>query len=799
MSAGGCAEENRLKTCDMNVPALAIALALSSFFLLANPLIAAPPLDFAREVRPFLQSYCATCHNANVLSAGLNLELLTDPVSLQQRRERVLEVIHALETGAMPPKRAPQPSDTLRAQVAHSLRYQLENFDFSRHENPGYLALHRLTTTQYRNTIRDLIGVGEEISENLPADESTHGFDHIAEAQDVSAAHIEQYLDAARYVLDRLFLPPARTWKYEAEQLPYVPLFGGRTTLPEEIPANRVGASEHVFIRNGGVVFTMSFPHTGLYRVRLRAWGSKVANVRGNPGLKIKLDSHKVAEPRIPLDGPSAPSVVTSEFIVRQGRHDLKIEMDGMGYDASVTGLTDRYNRVGLDFIEVIGPVPENEELHAKIRSNLLIAAPGPNLSARQAAGRVLGRFLPLAFRRPAKPAEVDKAMAVFDHSRARGKSFEQALRVSLESILISPNFLLHVEEPRSTTAPYRIGDFELANRLSYFLWSSMPDAELFALAAQNRLHEPDVLRRQTRRMLQDPKAKSLAEKFAPQWLALGSLFAIHKEGAFHENNLSERQMLLNEIVLFFDSVVRENRSIFDLIDADYTFVDHRLAKHYGIADVTGREWRRVKLEGTVREQRGGLLTTAGVLLAHSQSYHTNPSGRGRWILDSWLGTPPPPPPPSVQPLERPKNDDPLKLTLRERLSQHRNDPACASCHAKIDPLGFAFENYDVVGKWRDMDSGRPVDASGQLAGTKPFNGPAEVKKILAMEKKDLFVRNFSKRMLTYGLRRGLKFYDEVPIRDAVAALERNEFRIGALIECIVSSYAFQYRQNPPN
>ncbi|MEO8370772.1 MAG: DUF1592 domain-containing protein, partial [Candidatus Solibacter sp.] len=776
--------------------ALAISLAIPA-------LLGAAPLDFDRDVRPFLAQYCSRCHNSKVVSGGLNLELFDSQAALLQYPERTGEILRALDSGLMPLKGQPQPSDTLRRAVVEAIRGAIDHFDYSSYKNPGYLPIHRLTVTQYRNTIRDLVGAGEEIADELPADESTHGFDHIAEVQDVSAAHMDSYADAARYILDRALLPSPRTWRFEAEKLPYARLFGGLMVFEkhapdweETAPEHIVGATEHVFLHNGGVVFPLHFPHTGLYRVRLRGWGMKGAKGRGGPGLKIKLDSNRVADIRVPLDGPGKSAELKAEFIVRSGAHDVKVEMDGMGFDPDEKDPAKRYNRIGIDFIEVTGPVPEDEARAANIRSNLMAAVPGPGLVPREAARRVLDRFVPLAYRRPARAGEIDKLLTLFDRTLKRGKSYEHAVKVALEAVLTSPDFLLHIEVAGAPQGASRISDFELASRLSYFIWSSMPDGGLFQAAAENRLHDPDVLRAETERMLRDPKSKSLASKFAPQWLALGSLFAVHKDGPFHENNLAMRQMLLDEVVLFFDSIVRENRSILDLVDADYTFVNQRLATHYGIAGVTsGREWTRVGLEGDLRQQRGGVITMAGVLLAHSQSYHTNPSGRGRWILDALLGTPPPPPPPSVQPLENTKKGDAASAkTLRERLSQHRVDPACASCHAKIDPLGFALENYDIVGAWRATEAGKPVDASGQLAGGVPFAGPAELKRMILLDKKELFVRNFAKQMLTYGLRRGLEFYDEPVIRDAEAALRNDGYRIGALVHSIVGSYSFQYR-----
>ncbi len=774
-------------------------LAVSVLLLAMANASAAEPFEFSRDTRPFLDKYCARCHRTGAVAAGLNLDIFKSPVSVQQYRERAGEVIHALETGIMPLKGQLQPSDSERAGAIAWFRNELNHFDFEKYKDPGNLPLHRLNRTQYRNTIRDLVGLGEEIYEQLPADESTYGFDHLAEAQDISPAHMERYLDAARYILDRVFLPTAKTWQYEARKLPFVRQFGlssgdERVKLPDETPANEVNDAEHVFIRAGGVVVAHTFPHTGLYKLRVAGWGSEAEGVKNGPSLKVKLDADKVGELRPGIDGPAKPREMDARFVVRAGRHDVKIEMEGTGYAPNAAAPALQFNRVGLGRIEITGPLPDDEARYAQVRSKLLVAAPGPGITPRRAARQVLDRFVPLAFRRPAQPAEIEKLLTIFDRSLARGRSYETSVKLTLTAVLASPNFLFHVTDERNVREPYAVNDFDLASRLSYFLWASMPDEELFRLAGQNRLHEPAVLYAQTTRMLKDARSKSLAEKFAPQWLGLGSLFAVHRDEPFHENNVDMRQMLLDEVVLFFDSVVREDRNVFDLLDANYTFVNERLARHYGIPGIVGKEMRRVELAGPVRDQRGGVITMAGVLLSMSHPAETNLSGRGRWLLDAVLGTPPPPHPASVKPLPVPKKGEVVD-SLRDRLALHRSDPSCAGCHAKIDPLGFALENYDQVGAWRTKDRDKPVNAAGQLPGGETFEGPVQLKTLLA-SKHDLFVRNLARRMFTYGLRRRLEFYDEKPLRDAEAALAAGNYRISLLIHSIVQSYPFQYR-NP--
>ncbi len=760
-----------------------------------------PNLDFARDVGPFLSQYCLRCHNDKNANGGVNVGVLKSVDSLPRHRESLIKIASALDARAMPLAGQPQPSDVLRRDVAVWLRYQLDHFDYAKFKNPGYVQTHRLTRTQYHNSIRDLIGIGEEVSDELPADESTSGFDHIADVQDISPAHMEQYLNSATYILDRAFLPPAATWQWEAAKLPYVRQFGlaggdEKVELPADLPATEILGADRVIIRPGGVAFGHVFPHTGLYKVTLHMWGDKAEGARNRPSLRIKLDGIRVAETSPDTAGPGKVADRSVQFIVRSGRHDLKFEMEGIAYNGDAKVPEKRFNRLGLGRIEVTGPVPDDAAHAANIRASLLVATPGPALRPHEAARKVLENFLPKAFRRPVRQDEIDRYLAFFDRCQAEQHNYERAVQLTLRAVLISPNFLLHIEREGDAAQPYRLGEFELASRLSYFLWNSMPDEELFAAARRGDLHESSVLEAQTERMLKDPRISSFSEKFAPQWLGLGSLFAVHRDGEFNENGLANRQMLFDEVVLFFDSIVRENRSIVDLLDADYTFVNERLAKHYGISGVKGREMRRVTLEGVVRQQRGGVVTMGAVLLSTAHPKETNPPGRGKWVLDVILGTPPAPPPPDVKPLPAAGKEGPEALSVRQRLTQHRSDPACSGCHAKIDPFGFALENYSETGAWRDQDAGNPVDASGELPNFAPFNGPVELKKLLAGDMRDLFVRNFTRRMFTYALARAPEYYDEMSLREAEAALKANDYRIGALLKSIVQSYAFRYRQN---
>jgi hypothetical protein len=430
--------------------------------------------------------------------------------------------------------------------------------------------------------------------------------------------------------------------------------------------------------------------------------------------------------------------------------------------------------------------------------SRYLTVCPGPDIPEETAARRSIAAFARQAFRRPVDDDEVERLMSLFRHAAARGNRFDAAVRLALKAALVSPSFLYLVERNRSDAdEPYRVSDHELACRLSYFLWSSMPDRELSDLAGAGGLHEPTVLEGQVRRMLADPKARALAEDFGGQWLRSGNLaeLADPDRGLFPEFTPELRDAMAEEPVAFFHALLREDRSVLDLLDSDYTYLNELLARHYGIPGVTGPEFRRVALKD---RSRGGVLGMAAVLTLTSYPRRTSPVLRGKWVLEELLGTPPPPPPAMVKALPA---DDRVRdgMTFRQRLELHRKDANCASCHARLDPLGFGLENFDVLGRWRDQIRDLPVDAAGTLTAGENFTGPEELKAILKGTKKVPFVRNLVERMLAYALRRGVEYYDQPAVKQVTAELEANEYRATALAVAVALSYPFQYRRNEPS
>ncbi|WP_165229688.1 DUF1592 domain-containing protein [Aquisphaera insulae] len=426
--------------------------------------------------------------------------------------------------------------------------------------------------------------------------------------------------------------------------------------------------------------------------------------------------------------------------------------------------------------------------------ARFVVARPGDDLPAEEAARRCIAAFARRAFRRPVEAAEVERPLRLYRRAAGRGEGFEDAVRLSLRAVLVSPAFLYLLETDRTDgEGPYRVTDHELACRLSYFLWSSMPDGELFDLADAGRLHEPGVLEIQVRRMLSDPKSRSMAEDFAGQWLRVGSLadLAEPDRRLFPEYTPELRDAMVEEAVAYFHAILREDRPVLELFESHYTFLNDRLARHYGIAGVDGPEFRRVELPD---RRRGGVLGMAAVLTLTSYPRRTSPVLRGKWVLEELLGTPPPPPPPMIKALP---TDDRIRdgLTFRQRLEMHRKRADCASCHSRLDPLGFGLENYDVLGRWRDRIQKQPVDASGKLTTGEEFVGPAALRTILMETRRELLVRNLVARMLAYALRRGVEYYDAPAIKQVMAELEARDYRGGALITAVVESLPFQYRR----
>jgi Protein of unknown function (DUF1592)/Protein of unknown function (DUF1588)/Protein of unknown function (DUF1587)/Protein of unknown function (DUF1585)/Protein of unknown function (DUF1595)/Planctomycete cytochrome C len=434
-----------------------------------------------------------------------------------------------------------------------------------------------------------------------------------------------------------------------------------------------------------------------------------------------------------------------------------------------------------------------SEVLRVAPADRLFTAKPSNELSSHDAAKQIIERFATRTFRRPVRDDEVDRYLHLFDTADARGDGFENSVRMMLKAALVSPQFLFRVEADHDTKEPYPISDYELASRLSYFLWSSMPDDELFDLAGKGKLHEDEVLEQQVRRMLKDAKSQALAENFGGQWLTFRDLrtTAQPDRKRFREFTPAVRDAMYDESVLFVDSVFREDKSVLTLIDADYTYLNEALARHYGIPNVSGEDMRRVTLPD---HNRGGILGLGSILTVTSYPLRTSPVLRGKWVLEAVLGAPPPPPPADVPQLPK---DDQLHdgLTFRQRLEQHRADPTCAACHARMDPIGFGMENFDAVGRWRTQQAGKDVDAAGVLVTGETFSGPAELKMALLL-KKDAFTRNLTEKLLSYAIGRGLEYYDQPAVAQISQALAEQNDSATALVAGVVKSYPFRYRRD---
>jgi hypothetical protein len=489
----------------------------------------------------------------------------------------------------------------------------------------------------------------------------------------------------------------------------------------------------------------------------------------------------------------------------------LPDDRTGQGFDNLANGLTlsptllEKYFAAADKVLEqLLGPAdgsPSREPPHRKkqaeqARAALFFVKAGGDVSERDAARQIIARLARRAYRRPLRDGEAERFLKLYDLTRARGDSFENGFRLMAKAVLLSPHFLLRLEQDHADKKPgeaYAITDHELAVRLSYFLWSSMPDDQLFTLAEQNKLSDPAVLEQQVRRMLADPKARALTDNFAVQWLQLHKLAEARPSTEFFPTfTHGLRQAMRDETLTFFDKLREEDRSVLDLLDADYTYVNQELAKHYGIEGVQGPQLRRVALKP--ENHRGGLLGMAGMLTLTSHTSRTSPTLRGKWVLEVVFGTPPPPPPPDVGMIKEEKQKGTPK-TFRELLAQHATQPSCAGCHRKMDPLGFALDSYDAIGRWREGSASQPLDTSGQLPTGEKFNGPAELKALIVQRRPE-FVRNLAEQMLLYALGRELQHYDDCAVREITTNLKKGEHRFSALVLGIVKSYPFQHRRN---
>jgi mono/diheme cytochrome c family protein len=737
----------------------------------------------------FVQKYCLSCHGAEKKRGELDLSSFRDEAAVVAGRKVWANAVRAVRDGEMPPKSAPQPTADERDAFAEAVRGTFRRADAGKPRDPGRVTIRRLNRAEYNNTVRDLCHIEFEPAENFPADDASHGFDNNADALALSPLLLERYLDAAEAVIARTLAVPNK----------------------KELPT-RVGFEQ--FITNGTrvpyrmLVFT-SEPLTATFRPA--ADGEYLVRVEGKPLKKddpapevvLLLDGKEVK--RVTFAWPEKGAYTKFEIPVtlKKGKHTVgvaflnpspEVEAKRSMFPPRVDGQNkENLNGLELHSIDLVGPVDDEPE------SRRRILACDPKAEPREQAREILTRFAGRAFRRPATAEEVARYLKLYDRSRAAGQNFETAIGTSIQAVLVSPSFLFRAEldDRPQEKGPHPVSEFHLASRLSYFLWSSMPDEELLALAAKGELSKQ--LDAQVKRMLADSKADAFVENFAPQWLEIANIDRVTRGPQF---DVRLRASLSRETLLFFDHVLRENRPVTDFLDGRYTFVNDRLARQYGLGPYArgkaseGKipEHTFVKIELPADGPRAGVLTHGSVLTMTSAPDRTSPVKRGTWILENVLGSPPPPPPADVPPLDTMADPKAPATTLRARLELHRSKPGCAACHAKIDPLGFALEKFDVLGQYREKDGKNNIDDVGELPDGTKFQGPAGLRTIL-LARKDRFVRCLTEKVLTYALGRGLGDHDGPTVDAIVAAVAKDDYRFQTLILEVAKSDPFRMQR----
>ena len=721
--------------------------------------------------RALLDRYCAGCHNDKVRSAGLAIDKLdlAHPGSNAEAWEKVVRKIRA---GMMPPAGTPRPDRATLDAFATQLETELDRAAAAK-PNPGSTGLHRLNRTEYANSIRDLLDLEADASTLLPADDSSEGFDNIADALAISPALLERYAAAATK-LSRLAVGDATI---------------SPSTVTYRVPGD-LSQSDHIeglpLGTRGGILVRNVFPLDAEYAIKIHARAAAIG--LGSPGfqeeeLEVTLNGERVKVAR-------ATPTLDVRLTVKAGPQTLGVAF----IRKSPPGADELWqvfpNNSAVQNVAITGPFNSTGSGDTPSRRRIFVCRPAAKDDELGCAKMILSTLARRAYRRPVTDADLETLLNFYESGR-RDASFDAGIEQALARVLIDPRFVFRFEREPANVATggggYRISDLELASRLSFFLWSSIPDDELLDLAIQNKLHEPAVLDRQTRRMLADARSESLATNFAEQWLYLRELKNQRPQSPAFNDNL--RESFRRETELLFESIVREDRNVVDLLNADYTFVDERLAAHYGMPGIHGSQFRRVAIQDDARR---GLLGQSSFLLVTSVANRTSPVARGKWILENILGSPAPLPPPNVPPLK--ENEGAVQpASLRARMEEHRKNPVCAACHKIMDPIGFSLDNFDLIGTWRAAENGEAIDATGQLVDGTRLDGPASLRTAL-LSRSDVFVRTMTEKMLTYATGRALKYYDMPTVRAIAGQAAQNDNRFSALIQGIVKSDPFQKR-----
>jgi hypothetical protein len=813
--------------------AASLAILTAGFVTLSRMSAQAPAnatLTAAPTPRVFLDTYCVICHNQKLKTAGLMLDTV-DLAKPGAHAEVLEKVIGKLRAGSMPPPGMPRANEATYHAVASALENEIDKA-WAANPNPGRIgAVQRLNRSEYNNAIRDLFALDMDVKPLLPGDDTADGsFDDFADSLSISTAHLERYMSVARQVT-RLAtgLPPAKP-SLETFEVPLHVLQEDR--MDEDLP----------FGSRGGLAIHYDFPVDGEYLIKVRLQRQYQDYLKGMgwpQQVDIRLDGKLLKRFTVGGAGKGRPAASsyagdgepgfagdpeweTYMQLTGDAGLEVKIPVQAGSRVVGVSFVRELWEPEGLPQPTQLGRVIANDQVYmgdanigsVQIGGPYQVQGPATNTASRKAiyvcqppkavseqracAATILSRMARLAYRRPVTKADTDTLLEFFDKGRQDGGTFDNGIQFALERMLVDPDFLLRVvRDPATKAATYRLSDLELASRLSFFLWSSIPDDRLLSLAEHKELSNPQNLEKEVRRMLADPRAnQALVNDFAAQWLNLRQVEDVVVDPVKYPNyDESLLQAFQKETEMFVGSTLREDRPVADLLDADYTFVNERLARHYGIPGVYGSRFRRVTLPD--HNQRGGLLAQGALLVTTSYPDRTSPVLRGKWLLNNIFGTPIPPPPPGVNATLETKPGT-IPTTMRERLAQHRTQSTCNSCHSVIDPLGFSLENFDVVGGWRTIDeAGKPVDASGTTAGGMKIDGLSGLRAAL-LKDPEQFPRTVTEKLMAYALGRRLEYYDQPSVRKIVRDAAAKQYRWSSLIVGVVESPAFLMRTSQP-
>ena len=757
------------------------------------------------EPRVFITTYCVTCHNDRLKTGQLSLEKM-DFDNIPAGAEVWEKVIRKLRASAMPPQTAPKRPDQAMADAFASYLETTIDRAAAAKPNPGQATLHRLNRTEYGNAVRDVLGLEIDPTPLLPADDESYGFDNIADVLKISPSLMQRYMSAS-WSISRLAVGNpaivAETATYRAK--PDLSQDGHIEGLP-------LGT-------RGGMSMRHNFPLDGEYEIRVRLWRATADVIKGLEDVnQLEVSVDGVRTRLITIGGPtdrdlsyensgkSAEEIdkrLTVRVQVKAGPRTV-IATFLKQSDAQADDVLQPYMRTNLDplgyrglpavdRVSVAGPFKPTGAGDTPSRRQIFTCKPSSATEEPVCARQIISKLARKAYRRPVTQSDLDNLIGFYQRGRNEGGNFESGIEAAIQLLLASPDFLFRFEPDTANAAPggvYRISDLDLASRLSFFLWSTIPDEELLSAAAQGLLKDPAVLERQVKRMLKDPRAKALVDNFAGQWLYLRNLKTINPDfETFPDFDDNLRQAMKKETDLFIESIIREDRSVMELLNANYTFVNERLARHYRMPGIYGTDFRRVTLKD---DNRRGLLGQASILTLTSNSTRTSPVSRGKWILTNILGLPPNPPPPEIPALKE-KSDAGKPTSLRERMEQHRANPTCAGCHRAMDPIGFSLENFDAVGQWRNTDEGVKIDPSGTLFNGTNVNGPVSLRQALA-SRPEIFTGVLTEKLMTYGLGRGIQYYDMPAVRSVLKSARPTDFRFSSMVLGIVKSVPFQMK-----